>query len=58
MRKMFTDLFGKPIDRYQYLCFQSAYPNQTKRSVASSEIWYISRLCSNNSYYEQNKEKN
>lgn len=55
---MFTDLFGKPIDRYQYLCFQSAYPNQTKRSVASSEIWYISRLCSNNSYYEQNKEKN
>ena len=58
MRKMFTDVFGKPTDLQQYLHFPSAYLNHIKRSVAPSQILCISRLCFNNSDYERNKEIN
>ena len=58
MRKMFTDVFGKRTDLQQYLYFPSANLNHTKRSVAPSQILSISRLCSNNSDYERNKEIN
>ena len=55
--KIATDLHGKPIDRHQYLNFSSAHPNHTKRSVVFSQTLHISRLCSNESDFERNKEK-
>ena len=47
----------KPTDRHQYLHFSSAHPNHTKRSVVFSQTLSISRLCSNKSDFERNKEK-
>ena len=52
-----TDLHVKPTDRHQYLHFSSAHPNHTKRSVVFSQTLRISRLCSNESDFEWNKEK-
>ena len=47
----------KPTDRHQHLHFSSAHPNHTKRSVVFSQTLHISRLCSNESDFERNKEK-
>ena len=55
--KITTDLHVKPTDRHQYLHFSSAHLNHTKRSVVFSQTLRISRLCSNESDFEQNKEK-
>ena len=57
MEKIATDLHVKPTDRHQYFHFLSAHPNHTKRSVVFSQTLRISRLCSNESDLEQNKEK-
>ena len=40
-----------------YLHFSSAHQNHTKRSVVFSQTLHISRLCSNESEFERNKEK-
>ena len=40
-----------------YLHFSSAHPNHTKRSIVFSQTLHISRLCSNESDFEWNKEK-
>ena len=50
--KITTDLHVKPTECHQYLHFSSAHPNQ--RSVVFSQM---SRLCSNESEFELNKEK-
>ena len=55
--KITTDLNLKPTDRHQYLHFSSAHPNHTKRSVVFRQTLSISRLCSNKSDFERNKEK-
>ena len=55
--KIATDLHVKPTDRHQYLHFSSAHPNHTKRSIVFSQTLRISRLCSNESDFERNKEK-
>ena len=47
----------KPTDGHQYLNFSSAYPNHTKRSLVFSQTLRMSRLCSNESDSEWNKEK-
>ena len=55
--KITTDSHVKPTDRHQYLHFSSAHPNHTKRSVVFSKTLRISRLCSNESDFEWNKDK-
>ena len=55
--KITTDLRVKPTDRHQYLHFSSAHPNHTKHSVVFNQTLSISRLCSNKSDFERNKEK-
>ena len=55
--KITTDLHVKPTDRHQYLHFSSAHPNHTKRSLVFSQTFRMSRLCSNESDFERNKEK-
>ena len=55
--KITTDLHVKPVDRQQYLHFSSAHPKHTKHSVAFSQTLRMSRLCSNESDFERNKEK-
>ena len=55
--KVTTDLHVKRTDLHQYLHFSSAHPNHTKRSVVFSQTLRISRLCSNESDFEWNKEK-
>ena len=52
-----TDLHVKSTDRYKYLHFSSAYPNNTKRSIVFSQTLRISRLCSNESDFKNNNEK-
>ena len=47
----------KPNGRHQYLHFSSAHPNYTKCSVVFSQTLRISRLCSNESDFQRNKEK-
>ena len=51
--KIPTDLHVKPADRNQY---SSAHRNHAKRSVVFSQTLRISRLCSNESDFERNKE--
>ena len=55
--KITTDLHVKPTDRHQYLHFSSAHVNHTKRSLVFSQTLCMSRLCSNESDFERNKEK-
>ena len=55
--KISADLHFKSTDCHQYLHFSSAHPNHTKRSVVFSQILHISRLRSNESDPERNKEK-
>ena len=55
--KITTDLHVKPTDHHQYLHFSSANPNHTKRSLVFSQTLRMSRLCSNESDLEWNKEK-
>ena len=55
--KIATELHMKPTDRHQYLRFSSVRPNHTKRSVVFSQSLRVSRLCSNESDFERNKEK-
>ena len=55
--KITTDLHVKPTDRHQYLHFSSAHPNHTKCSAVFSKTLNISRLYSNESDFERNKEK-
>ena len=55
--KITTDLHVKPTDRHQYFHFSSAHPNHTKRSLVFSQTLSMSRLCSNESDFERNKEK-
>ena len=54
--KITTDLHVKPTDHHQYLHFSSAHPNHTKRSLVFSQTLRMSRLCSNKSDFERNKE--
>ena len=55
--KITTDLHVKPTDRHQYLNFLSAHPNHTKGSLVFSQTLRMSRLFSNESDFERNKEK-
>ena len=55
--KITTDLHVKPTDRHQYLHFSAAHPNHTKPSLVFSQTLRMSRLCSNESDFERNKEK-
>ena len=55
--KITTDLHVKPTDRHKYLHFSSAHPNHTKRSLVFSQTLHMSKLCSNESDFERNKEK-
>ena len=55
--KITTDLHVKPTDRRRYLHFSSAHPNHTKCSLGFSQTFRMSRLCSNESDFERNKEK-
>ena len=55
--KITTDLHEKSTDRHQYLHFLSAHLNHTKRSLVFSQTLRMSRLCSNKSDFERNKEK-
>ena len=56
-RKITTDLHVEPTDRQQYLHCSSVHPNHTNRSVVFSQTLRTSRLCSNKSDFERNKEK-
>ena len=55
--KISTDLYVKPTDHHQYLHFSSAHANHDKCSIVFSRTLRISRLFSNDSDFEQNKEK-
>ena len=55
--KITTNLHVKPTDCHQYLHLPSAHPNHTKCSVVFSQTLRMSRLCSNESDFEQKKEK-
>ena len=55
--KIVTDFHVKPTDHYQYLHFSSAHTNHTKCSTVFSQTLLMSRLCSNKSDFERNKEK-
>ena len=55
--KIATDLHVKPTDRHQYMHLSPARPNHAKRFVVFSQTLRISRLCSNKSDFEWNKEK-
>ena len=55
--KITTELHVKPTDHHQYFHFSSVHPNDTKRSLVFGQSLRMSRLCSNESDFERNKEK-
>ena len=50
-RKLKTTLHIKSTDRHQYLHYASSHREHTKRSVVFSQTLRISRLCSEENYF-------
>ena len=55
--KVFTDLYIKPTGHLEYLNYLSAHPYHTKMSVVFSQTLRISRLCSSEKDFEDQKEE-
>ena len=51
-----TDLYVKPTGKHQFLHYTSSHPDQTKRSIAFSQVPRFSRICSEKSDFLKHLE--
>ena len=51
---LYTDLYCKPTDAHNYLSFDSAHPEHTKKSLPYSQLLRVRRICTNLSDFDKN----
>ena len=51
---LYTDLYCKPTDAHNYLAFDSAHPEHTKRSLPYSQLLRVRRICTNIDDFDKN----
>ena len=49
-----TDLYCKPTDAHNYLSYNSAHPEHTKKSLPYSQLLRVRRICTNLSDFDRN----
>ena len=55
--KIITDLYVKPTHSHQYLDSSLCHPYHCKKSISYSQAQRLSRICSNNAFFDQRYNK-